>query len=116
MECCGFTVSDGRKVLAHSGDTGPTDRLWKVLDSTEGLAALLMQVSFPNEQARLARASGHHTPETMARDVKKMASAKQLPILIYRIKPSFRAKVERECARVRGLNLTVCAIGDQFIL
>jgi len=24
--------------------------------------------------------------------------------------------VERECARLGGLNLTVCALGDQYIL
>lgn len=116
VECCAFTVRRGSAALAYSGDTGPTDRLWQVLGKTPGLRALLMEVSFPNDEARLARVSGHHTPETMARDLAKLAGAKELPTLLYHMKPTFQAKVERECARLRGLNLTVCALGDHFIL
>jgi 3',5'-cyclic-nucleotide phosphodiesterase len=107
-------------VLAYSGDTGPTERLWEVLSDTPDLKALLMEVSFPSSEARLARVSGHHTPETLARDLRKLAPGtdrcKELPTLLYHIKPSFQAAVERECARLPGLNLTVCALGDHFIL
>jgi cAMP phosphodiesterase len=116
VACCAFTIRSGKSSLAYSGDTGPTDRLWEVLSSTEGLKALLMEVSFPNNEARLARVSGHHTPETLARDLHKLPGVKDLPTLLYHIKPSFEARVERECARLRGLNLTVCALGDHFIL
>jgi 3',5'-cyclic-nucleotide phosphodiesterase len=118
IDCCAFTVRSDGASLAYSGDTGPTERLWGVLNETQGLKALLMEVSFPDEQARLARISGHHTPQSMARDLKKLrlSLAKELPTLLYHIKPSFQARVERECARLRGLNLTVCAIGDHFIL
>ncbi len=122
IACCGFTVRGKDGTIAYSGDTGPTDRLWEVLGETEDLRALLMEVSFPNSEARLARVSGHHTPATLALDVQKLArlrdgrAAKELPVLLYHIKPTFQAVVERECARLRGLNLTVCALGDQFIL
>ncbi|HLK45311.1 MAG TPA: hypothetical protein VKT18_04950, partial [Acidimicrobiales bacterium] len=81
------------------------------------LKAMLMEVSFPNAEARLARVSGHHTPATLEVDMKKLgARAKDLPTLLYHIKPSYQSTVEREAARLRGLNLTVCALGDQFIL
>lgn len=118
IDTCGFTVRGKDGVLAYSGDTGPTERLWEVLRETADLRALLMEVSFPNDEARLARVSGHHTPETLGKDLKKLggAVAKELPTLLYHIKPSFQAKVERECARLRGVNLTVCALGDHFIL
>jgi ribonuclease BN (tRNA processing enzyme) len=116
VDCCAFTIRGQRGTLAYSGDTGPTDRLWEVLGATEGLKALLMEVSFPNDEGRLARVSGHHTPETLARDLKKLPGSRELPTLLYHIKPSFQAKVERECARLRGLNLTICALGDHFIL
>jgi ribonuclease BN (tRNA processing enzyme) len=116
IECCAFVVRTGNRALAYSGDTGPTDRLWQVLEATEGLRALLMEVSFPNGEGRLAHISGHHTPETLARDLQKLPGAKELPTLLYHIKPTFQARVERECARLRGLNLTVCALGDHFIL
>ncbi len=116
IDCCAFTVRSADGTLAYSGDTGPTERLWQVLGETTDLKALLMEVSFPNSEARLARVSGHHTPETLARDLKKLASSKELPTLLYHIKPSFQAAVERECARLTGLNLTICALGDHFIL
>jgi 3',5'-cyclic-nucleotide phosphodiesterase len=116
IDCCGFIVQSERGALGYSGDTGPTERLWQVLGATEHLKALLMEVSFPNDQARLARVAGHHTPETLARDLAKLAGARELPVLLYHIKPTFQARVERECARLRGLNLTVCAIGDRFML
>jgi cAMP phosphodiesterase len=118
IDCSAFTVRGPGGTLAYSGDTGPTDRLWEVLNETDDLKALLMEVSFPNDKARLARASGHHTPESLARDMKKLSAAKrsELPTLLYHIKPSFQRTVERECARLPGLNLTICALGDHFIL
>ncbi len=118
IDTCGFTVRGKDGVLAYSGDTGPTERLWEVLRETEGLRALLMEVSFPNAEGRLARVSGHHTPETLAADMKKLGAkmARELPTLLYHIKPSFQAQVERECARLKGVNLTLCGLGDQFLL
>jgi 3',5'-cyclic-nucleotide phosphodiesterase len=116
IACCAFIVGREGGSLAYSGDTGPTERLWKALNSTPNLKALLMEVSFPNDEAKLARLSGHHTPQTMAEDMKKFERSSELPTLLYHIKPSFQAKVERECARLKRLNLTVCALGDQYIL
>ncbi len=116
IDSSAFVIREGNRVLAYSGDTGPTDRLWQVLEETEGLRALLMEVSFPDSEGRLARVSGHHTPQTLARDLAKLSGPKNLPTLLYHIKPSFQGEVERECARLRGLNLTVCALGDHFIL
>jgi len=116
IDCSAFTIRGPHGTLAYSGDTGPTDRLWEVLNETADLKALLMEVSFPNEQARLARDSGHHTPESLGRDMQKLIRRSELPTLLYHIKPSFQRTVERECARLKRLNLTICALGDQFIL
>jgi 3',5'-cyclic-nucleotide phosphodiesterase len=116
IDTCGFTIRGRDGVLAYSGDTGPTERLWEVLNETKDLKAMLMEVSFPNSEARLAHVSGHHTPATLAADLKKLDLRKELPVLLYHIKPSFQGEVERECARLRGVNLTVCALGDQFLL
>ncbi len=117
IDCCAFVVkSPNGSALAYSGDTGPTERLWEVLNATDDLRALLMEVSFPNEQARLAHASGHHTPATLGHELTKLERARELPVLLYHIKPAFQREVERECARLKRLNLTVCTLGEQFIL
>ena len=116
IACCAFVIRGEAGSLAYSGDTGPTERLWKVLNATDDLKALLMEVSFPNSESRIARASGHHTPETLQRDLRKLVRSKELPTLLYHIKPSFERQVQRECARLSRLNLTICELGDQYIV
>jgi 3',5'-cyclic-nucleotide phosphodiesterase len=117
IDSAGFVVeSEGEGAIAYSGDTGPTDRFWQVLDALPDLRALLMEVSFPDREARLATVSGHHTPATLAVDLRKYKAPRDLPTMLYHIKPVFQAEVERECAALAGLNLHVLGLGDHFVL
>jgi cAMP phosphodiesterase len=116
IESAAFVVETADGSIAYSGDTGPTDELWKVLDTQRDLRALLMEVSFPNREQRLATVSGHHTPRTLHADLKKLRRPQDLPTLLYHIKPVFQAEVEKECALLEGVNLEVMKIGDQFVL
>lgn len=116
IECCAFVVEGPKGAIAYSGDTGPTDRLWEVLNAQENLVGMLMEVSFPNDQQRLANVSGHHTPKTLGVEMKKYKTPKDLPTFLYHIKPSFQAQVEREVGRLKGVNLTILQLGDHFIL
>ena len=116
IECCAFVIEGPSGTIAYSGDTGPTDRLWEVLNETKDLRAMLMEVSFPNREQRLATASGHHTPRTLGLELRKHHRSKELPFILYHIKPVFQAEVEKECAKLRGLNLTIPKLGDQFLL
>jgi hypothetical protein len=110
--------------LAYSGDTGPTERLWEVLAGHRDLRALLMEISFPNDHHRLAKVSGHHTPESLEVELGKLdrlsgpgeSAARQLPVLLYHIKPVFELQVERELARIAHRNMEICRLGEQFIL
>jgi len=117
IDTCAFIVESERGSIAYSGDTGPTDRFWEVLSETEDLKALLMEVSFPDDHHRLAKASGHHTPETLSVDLAKLHGKPDLPVLLYHIKPVFEAQVEKQLAkRLTGSNLEICRLGDQYIL
>ena len=115
VESAAFIVRRGRSTFAYSGDTGPTDRLWQVLSGVP-LKALLMEVSFPNNQQELATVSGHHTPKTLEVDLDKLGDRPGLPILLFHIKPSFERTVLRELSRIRDRNLTILSPGDTFIL
>ena len=75
-----------------------------------------MEVSFPNEEQRVATISGHHSPQTLLPDLKKYKSPKDLPTLLYHIKPAFQSIVEKQCAKLKGVNLTVLSLGDQLLL
>ena len=116
IESAGFVIDTGDGAIAYSGDTGPTDDFWKVLDAEKDLRALLMEVSFPNREQRLATVSGHHTPRTLQADLKKLRNPQDLPTLLYHIKPVFQAEVEKECAALEGVSLEVMKLGDQFLL
>ena len=83
--------------------------------SPEQIAGWLKR-SFPDEEQKFATVSGHHTPRTLGPELLKYKSPKDLPTLLYHIKPVFQAKVEREVARLKGVNLTVLNLGDHFIL
>lgn len=116
IDTCAFIIENGGGSIAYSGDTGPTDRLWEVLNQQKDLRALLMEVSFPNEEQRVATLSGHHTPQTLLPDLEKYRSPKDLPILLFHIKPTFQSRVEKQCAKLKGVELTVLSLGDQLIL
>ena len=114
IEAAGLLVTGDEGTLACSGDTGPTERFWEVLNATPDLRALLHEVSFPNAQAPLALRSGHHTPATLAADLAKYRAPGELPTILYHVKPVFQAEVERECAALRGLDLAMPRVGDCF--
>ncbi len=116
IESASFVIEGPDGSVGYSGDTGPTARMWEVLNREPALKALLMEVSFPDREQGLATVSGHHTPQTLALDLAKYRAPADLPTLLYHIKPVFQAEVERECAALPGLNLEVCQTGDLFVL
>lgn len=116
VEAAGFIIDDGKGALGFSGDTGPTDRFWEVLNEVSNLRGLLMEVSFPNDEQRLATASGHHTPNTLIKDLVKFKAPADLATMLFHIKPHFQSEVEKECAKLEGVNLSVLKLGDHIIL
>jgi 3',5'-cyclic-nucleotide phosphodiesterase len=117
VEASAFLVGDEHGVIAYSGDTGPTDRLWEVLEKQENLRALVMEVAFPNEQAKLALDSCHHTPKSLEGELKKLGvKQRDLPVLLFHIKPVFQEQTERQLAKLKTRNTTILNIGDQYLL
>ncbi|MFI5301714.1 MAG: MBL fold metallo-hydrolase [Polyangiales bacterium] len=119
IECSAFLVRrPGEGSLLYSGDTGPTERLWEVL-ATEGhdLRALMLEVSFPDTHAWLASVSGHHTPATLSAELAKFARIRDVPTLLYHIKPVFQAEVERALGKLTNPGeRIVLRIEDDFAL
>lgn len=116
IESAGFLIRpEGEGAIAYSGDTGPTTRLWELLNQEPDLRALLIEVSFPNREQRLATLSGHHTPQTLGAELRKYRAPGELPTLLYHVKPSFQDEVERECRELDGLDLTVLRDDDRFV-
>lgn len=117
VEACAFVVERGRSALAYSGDTGPTERLWRELEARPNIKALIMEVAFPNDQAALAKVSGHHTPQSLEQELRKLpARHSDMPVLLFHIKPVFQQVVERELAKIEARNLTILNLGDEYLL
>lgn len=117
VEAAAFLVDDGHATVAYSGDTGPTEELWEVLNAQKQLSALLMEVAFPNEHQALAQASGHHTPASLEKELRKLKGKhRDLPVLLFHIKPVFQRDTERQLARAKTRNTEILQLADEYLL
>ncbi|MBI3181305.1 MAG: 3',5'-cyclic-nucleotide phosphodiesterase [Myxococcales bacterium] len=110
VESCGFVVSDGSLSVAMSGDTGPTQKLWEVLNRTRDLKAVLLETSFPNRLQQLADISGHLTPQTLKVELRKL-ERNGAAVLLYHLKPAFVPQLKKE---LEGLPVEVLELGETF--
>lgn len=116
VDTSAFVIRQNGKSIVYGGDTGPTEELWTHINALDDLQALMMEVSFPNDEAELANASLHLTPAMLAAELDKLTQSEELPILLYHIKPTFESRVLRELAHVRGRNLQILQLEDEFLL
>ena len=90
----GFLIEDAKSSIIYTSDTGPTDRIWEVANTTKNLKAIITEVSFPNEHKERAEVSGHMTPELLREDLRKFK--RRTRILITHVKPSHRSRIARQ--------------------
>jgi cAMP phosphodiesterase len=93
----GFIIHDGTSGLVFSGDTGPTDEIWKVGREFKGIHAIIVETAFPNRLEDLASVSGHFTPALLQREMEKMPDA---PLWVYHIKPAHFEETAEELERL----------------
>jgi cAMP phosphodiesterase len=117
VEAAAYLIGDQAGSIIYSGDTGPTEKLWDAVKDEDKLRALVMEVAFPNEQQKLAEVSCHHTPHSLEAELKKLGVKKRdLPVLLFHIKPVFQKDTEKQLAKIKARNNTILNIGDQYIL
>lgn len=91
----GYLVKGSSGSILYTGDTGPTEKIWKIASTLKDLKAIIAEVSFPNQLQSIADLSGHLTPQGLHREI---AKAKNLssPIYVTHLKPQFREEICRE--------------------
>jgi cAMP phosphodiesterase len=114
VESMGFVIEKGRSSIAISGDTGPTDALWDLLNRSPRLKALLLETSFPNALQKLADASGHLTPRTMRDELENKLHLNGMPVLLYHLKPAFSRQLRREIDALHLDRLRILELDDEF--
>ena len=110
----GFIIHDGEVGFIYSGDTGPTQRLWRSARGLRGLKALIIECAFPNRLHGLAAASGHLTPALMQRELDKIVP--DLPIWVFHIKPQFYQETAEELARIDLSSIQILEQGKTYTL
>jgi cAMP phosphodiesterase len=104
IEAVGYIIRCDHGHVVYTGDTGPTEHIWKVCNALGNLLAVFIECSFSNEQQELASLSGHLTPQTMAHELEKLKE-RNYPVFIFHMKPQYLKTIEAE----------VNALGDERI-
>ena len=73
VDTLGLVIDDGQTAVAFPSDTGPTESFWQHLAALPRLAAVFLEVSFPNAHRELAAHTGHHCPATFSQEVCKLS-------------------------------------------
>ena len=100
VPCSGFIVHDGTSGIVYSGDTGPTDALWKAAGRLKTLRAVILECAFPNRLGPLAEKAKHMTPALIRRELDKLPG--DVPVLIYHVKPQFFDEIGDELGQIAG--------------
>ena len=110
----GFIIHDGRSGFVYSGDTGPTDALWKAARDVGGLGAVILECAFPNRLAGLADIARHMTPELIRRELDKIPA--DVPVMIFHVKPQFYDEIGEELGVVGGARITMLEQDRTYVL
>ena len=101
----GFIVHDGSTGIIYSGDTGPTEALWRTARDLRGLRAVILECAFPNRLGPLAQVAKHMTPALIRREIDKLPL--DVPVWIFHVKPQFHEEVSEELARIEGDRVSI---------
>lgn len=113
VETVGFIIRGPSGAFAYSGDTGPTDELWRRINRTRSLRLVLIETKFPNSLALVADAAGHLTPHTLTLELNKL-HVNGIPLVLYHLKPDRLDELEREIRAIGDPRLRLMQIGDVF--
>lgn len=102
----GYVIKDGPSSVVFSGDTGPTDEMWDIINRDTSVKAIFIETSFPNELQAIADTSGHFTPRTLDADLKKLTRA-AVPIYLYHLKPKYYDGITEEIRALKRDNLII---------
>lgn len=110
----GYFISDEKGAILHSGDTGPTERIWQIANEAEDLRAVFIETSFPNGMQRLAELSKHLTPSLLKEELKKFKKS-DVPVYVVHMKPQYIDVLKKEIEEIGYPNLRLLEQGQELI-
>ena len=82
----GYHLDSGKGSLVFTGDTGPNDALWPLVNRIENLKFLIIETAFSDKERRLAELALHLCPSMLAEELAKLKRPAE--IYITHLKPS----------------------------
>lgn len=67
----GFQLDSGNGSLVFTGDTGPNDALWEIVNGIDNLKYLIIETAFADKDRQLAELSRHLCPSMLAEELVK---------------------------------------------
>jgi ribonuclease BN (tRNA processing enzyme) len=101
----GFIIHDGTSGIIYSGDTGPTDALWKAARGLRGIRAVILECAFPNRLREIAEVACHMTPDRIRKEMDKLPA--DVPVMIFHVKPQFSEETAAELHQIGGNRVTL---------
>lgn len=108
----GYIVEDTETAIVIVGDTGPTEEIWRRASRKSRLAAVFLEVSYPDAMAELAKSAAHLTPATFAEQVGRLT--RKVPIHAVHLKAGYIERIERELGELNLPDVTVCQAGTSY--
>lgn len=99
IPAAGVILEMAGQAIVFTGDTGPTQDLWKRSNKTEKIVALVTEASFPNDQQSLADETAHLTPQTFGEELKKIVA--DAPVYASHRKLPFERDIESQIRNLR---------------
>jgi len=95
----GVIVEMGGQAITFTGDTGPTQEIWKRTNKTNHVVAVITEASFPNDQQALADETAHLSPQTFGDELKKITV--DAPVYASHRKIPFERDIESQIRNLR---------------
>lgn len=81
----GYHLDSGKASLVYTGDTGPNNALWKIVNQINNLKYLIIETAFSNKERQLADMSRHLCPETLMEELAKLERSAE--VYVTHLKP-----------------------------
>ena len=108
--CVAHFFASATGTLLYTGDTGPTEAVWEEVNRRgTKMKAILLETSFPNRLQEVAEVSGHHTPQSLAKELRKIKT--EAPVFVYHLKAPYRDETKKELEQVDDARIHVLEAG-----
>ncbi|MGZ5441998.1 MAG: MBL fold metallo-hydrolase [Thermoanaerobaculia bacterium] len=85
--------------IVFTGDTGPTQEIWKRTNKLANVVAIVTEASFPNDQQQLADETAHLSPNTFGEELRKITV--DAPVYASHRKIPFEREIESQIRNLR---------------